>query len=166
MASGFLKSIILLRFVLRVCLLVPIAFVHPIAEAQIGTQNMMQPPTDIDLKAAYCLGVTRAQSAAVSSVDLRGFQQDTRALIDKHAQELKIQDQRLLSYLVPRSIYLDVTGLLTANNRGKADVKASFDLPGECERACKDRECWATCWKEAPVSLRTKSCKGATFLPF
>jgi len=85
-------------------------------------------PTEIDLKAAYCIQANQALLAEQSgqepkSLALAQMTSDTRDHID-----------RLQGYLLPRLPELDALPLLAASRRADVDIAKLKSLAGSCRR--------------------------------
>jgi hypothetical protein len=78
----------------------------------------LEPPNDIDLKAAYCLGITTARIAGMNAnlnVVTRFDHPEPRAMADKLRKRIREAEQhtdRFNRYLNPRLKYLDQAPLV------------------------------------------------------
>jgi len=85
-------------------------------------------PTDTDLKAAYCMGISIAMGPTVEGIakqlesfpaDQYGDARKTIAEIRETVAEKRMNHKRLQLFLLPRLDALDTTGIEIALNRGK-----------------------------------------------
>jgi hypothetical protein len=126
------------------------------------------PPTDIELKAAYCAVVARAQLASVNSIGKTG-DANMDAALSKMQREGQENLDRLRAYILPRMTYLDPVGLLAATRRGQVDAAEAERIAravgggGRCETLT--RECMAELGNE-PVAQRMRQCASLDWLPF
>lgn len=73
-----------------------------------------QPPTDTDLKAAYCIGVTQQTLSLIPS-DLPA----------SASESMRDRLQHLQQYLLPRMPYIDPLGIAAARSRGQGDAASA-----------------------------------------
>lgn len=133
------------------------------------------PPSDIELKAAYCVDtVTEAAKAwdiPISQSDPRLTSESLNFLRTERDKALANLN-RLRSYLLPKSKYLDTDALLFAINRSKVD-RASLDQCIE-KKSCKGGfanektlKCYDDCNKETGGTIdRLRMCHNIDWLPF
>jgi hypothetical protein len=124
----------------------------------------LQLPTDIDLKAAYCLRVSQMAWA--------GYQPGRFAFVDRMAAEDQDRVNRLKSYLLPRMSYLDATGLVMASKRGEVD-QAQYsqhfnNLEVQCAQDASAEICMSRLEGSMEAGLRTRihTCNKLDWLPF
>lgn len=88
-------------------------------------------PSDVDLKASYCMGVLNALPRAVTGEPNQPFIEGARA-IDRPAE---IARERLRAYMVPKLPYLDQEALVIAGEQGRrAYVRGDANVQ-ECVQA-------------------------------
>jgi hypothetical protein len=134
------------------------------------------PPSDIELKAAYCVDpVTEAAKAwdiPISDSDPRFTSENLNFLRTERDKALSNLN-RVRSYLMPKSKYLDTDALLLAINRSKAD-RASFEQCIE-KKNCKGDfvanekilKCYEDCNKDTGGTRdRLRMCHNIDWLPF
>jgi hypothetical protein len=134
-----------------------------------------QPPSDVDLKAAYCIAVTRA-SIVVMQNQLPNMPDDEKlkAVLQQQVSRKQTDLNRLQSYLFPKFSYIDPTGLALAAQRGNVDQQLAVKQFGMCIERCSgkisSREQWiacdASCDREEPATSRIKTCDQIDWLPF
>jgi hypothetical protein len=146
-------------------------------------QEQVVPPTDTDLKAAYCvtakqefLGGLRQMAPKIDSAQ-PGDSSHVPASILKQRDLAKAQLQHLQRYLLPRTQFVDVAGLQGAMAQSKqdsalinsAEVNSCTDpcavMPRQTEQdVARFSECLKTC---APGTFtRLWSCNDLSWLPF
>lgn len=103
----------------------------------------LQPPSETDLKAAYCFGIAK-----------------------QAGQTMQPQLVRLQGYLMPRSQFLDFNGLMTASRQAEIDVNADLQAIQNCVSACNTRECASNCKSADAMQAKLKSCSALDFLPY
>jgi hypothetical protein len=151
-----------------------------IASLSMGTvhsQEQTQPPSDTDLKAAYCMGVVQGQidifQSAFPSLASGGADVPQGAL--NGWREYNDRLTHLKSYLFPRLPYLDPTGLLVARNRAQQDMQ-QLQAPDAlaCSQKCANvtssgaieeaKRCLLSCNPERLP--RIWACNDLSWLPF
>ena len=146
-----------------------------------------QLPNATDLKATYCIAVTKARVSV-----LRGAMAELtsnsdprlRDFADERQEDLREAEDllnRLQLYLAPRVAYLDPTSLLAASRRGEIDIAAFVPrwdtVFGKCAADCKligssgaqyesAVKCTAACTTQDDLLVRVRSYATETFLPF
>lgn len=128
-----------------------------------------QPPTDTDLKAAYCIGVTQQTITSMPA----GMPESLTATEQDRLQHLQ-------AYLVPRMQYVDPLGLAAARARGQADERAivgpdmvacgmkCFAQPSSGPASVAQaaaKQCMAACDTEHRLP-RIWACTDLSWLPF
>lgn len=163
-------------------LFVPAALFAGVVQAQ-----SPRVPTDVELRAAYCVPVVRSRlqtltdyeagieqmlSAALSRTDLapeqrakiEGSRRDYRRLREDEDVNLR----RLQAYVMPRVSKVDKSALMIAIKRGEADVQTLAARGTECEKSClgdATTTCVDRCIGE-DLSARLRPCWSITWLPF
>lgn len=123
-------------------------------------------PTEVDLKAAYCIPVFKNHIASFSGLAAAGNPPAVIVAATKGLSQFESDLRRIRLYLVPRLEYLDSTALLAASKSGEEDIARSRAEPrGACFTQCKTVECAVAC-PESAETARLRSCAGARFLPF
>jgi hypothetical protein len=135
-----------------------------------GAQAQRDPPSDLELRTAYCISVLGGRSTdARTRSSLPGPRSQQEALRDEHAgyeRDLR----RLRAYLLPRTKYLDAAALLAATDRGQADVAAFLQAQQACKARCDSRPspsgdaaaaaaCVEACAAREPAAERVGACK-------
>jgi hypothetical protein len=123
------------------------------------------PPTQVDLKAAYCLSVVKAMVAeeqAMATAD----QSNPAAL---QALQPAIKDwssrlDRLQAYVQPRTLVVEPTGMLLAMKRGQVDIDTAFKDSDAC--AAHTGAAAEACVAKSEAIARTRTCANLDFLPF
>lgn len=143
------------------------------SEAQVG-------PTDNELKAGYCLGVTRVGYQSVSQIwneAVASHQENTPANQVMHKDLTGLADRmtRLQSYVVPKLLGDSSMQIAIAIKRGETDATYALQClmrcvppsvpPSGATRKQIDRlkSCAAAC---SPVLARTQSCTDTSWLPY
>ena len=143
------------------CLSVVGVFPHAIAEQTY--------PSNIDLKAAYCLEIKKSTFELVK--DTKGLTKELDFLLNEHKNEIN----RLKNFLLTRIPYIDHLPIVAATEAAKADWKSLSDLTSLCfEKVDKTRpyqeykveadECIAK--SSSDIRERAKSCQSLTWLPY
>jgi hypothetical protein len=139
-----------------------------------------QLPTANDLKAAYCtpIVVNAIRVAERYESDLKSLTKLTNVQTQmlEFLQQKRELKNRLDSYLRPRIFYLEITGMLSAEQRGEEDV-ASISSGGiekfkSCLNKCSTKEksggvprdCTEEC-TATPLRERIRSCDKLDWLP-
>jgi hypothetical protein len=139
------------------------------------------PPTDTDLRAAYCIRVLhyeaqRDQAAANGvqediakggavrdakrSEELKGLARET----ERKLRETQARLDRVMAYVTPKLAYLDSAPIVAAFAQADADIAALQvkSCSADCVKdpACPERECVSQ-----DVAGRLKPCEQVTWLP-
>lgn len=128
------------------------------------------PPSDIDLKAAYCIEANRAILAEQSGQDPKP------PALAQMTSDARDHINRLQGYLLPRVPELDAMPLLAASKRADMDIAQLKSLAGNCQQRAI-AECGsgggAKCLVESYHSCtkgelldRVQSCTNLNWLPF
>lgn len=126
-------------------------------------------PNDIDLTAAYCVGVLNAKIDDLKKLShLREFPA-IRDSQDELSQGFRRDLRRLNLYLMPRLSRLETQGLLAATVSGKEDMVAGLEDLTKCAGAKKncamEEGCMSACRASSPAIRRTDRCNDTSFLP-
>ena len=128
------------------------------------------PPSDIDLKAAYCIETNRAILAEQSGQDAKPF------ALAQMASDARDHVNRLQSYLLPRLPELDALPLLAASKRADIDIAQLKNMANSCQQRAIT-ECGASSGAKCLVDSyhsctsgelldRVQSCTRLDWLPF
>lgn len=123
-----------------------------------------QLPSDVDLKAAYCIPIVRfASQTAVNDENLpESLRKHFRDMKDKGAVNLR----RLNLYLVPRLSQLDVMPLIGALKSAEEDWERVTAEIRQCDRMSPVEEALKCMAMETEATKRVRSCNVLSFLPF
>ncbi|TDN69079.1 hypothetical protein [Paraburkholderia sp. BL10I2N1] len=138
-------------------------------------------PTDVELKAAYCLGVTKITQQVPSKMwaELQAAHQDTlpvAALVRRNLVEQNDRLDRLRAYVLPKLMADETMQLMIAETRGENDA-LQFQSPEvlQCGSQCKVpstnapdeltnyKSCLTAC---SPAMPRIWSCNDTSWLPY
>jgi hypothetical protein len=154
----------------------------------------LQPPTDADLKTAYCITVTqsvitnaqevlRQASPHVNDLD-PGIRQVAASTIANANESITLANDRLNRlqlYLMPRLQYLDTLALLAAMKRGETDSTKMYEMSSQLMNRCASEctgpnvigeaqdnsiKCATDCVVKDEVVARVRSCLSITWIPF
>ena len=144
-----------------------------------------QPPTDIDLKAAYCLGlqISNIEMFSSSFSDSEPIDSTFKTLTESLKDGAIAKRRRLQLYLTTRLPYIDVSGLTAALKAEKEDGARYDNVCKECQprldscdkkvkynhkktKSCIDewKVCDSTCFPGYREKM--KSCNDLSFLPY
>lgn len=141
-------------------------FAYAVACAAFGMQARaqdIQAPTDTDLKAAYCTGVTQQEIVEMP-----------QGMPESVTQGDQDRLQHLQAYVVPRMQFVDPLGLAAARKRGQRDAKVIADPAMlACTQQCSTtqsnvdalRQCVLTCDTQQRLP-RIWACNDLSWLPF
>lgn len=139
--------------------LLAIAFCVAMAEMCFAQTTGQRLPTDIELRAMYCIRITQEFLAPMQSAQ----NPDLQANIDKAESTL----QRLRLYMLPRMSELDLTSSAAAYAAGKNGYQEFNQVVGQCILRCgQNSQCLKDCGNSNTTVKRVQSCGDATFLPF
>ncbi|MDR3444688.1 hypothetical protein [Dyella sp.] len=128
-------------------------------------------PTDIDLKAGYCLAADRTQleniQAASAGNSAASVDDEARKVMAGVNKQLSDDIERLAAYINPKLALLNGPILISAADRGIADVATAHAETTVCREGSKaNLEAFSQCLQQAPASTRLRTCIGAPFLPY
>ncbi|MCI0558044.1 MAG: hypothetical protein MN733_06075 [Nitrososphaera sp.] len=145
-------------------------------------RQQVQLPNDVELKASYCLAVAKLTYSALvaNTIDSDVTDPDMRRILEKavltHNKVLEQKHDninRIQSFLLPRLPYLELTSMLSAYYRGKADFSRQMkSVKGkECNVRCGivdegNIPCHEQCMEEDELSRRIFQCRDLSFLPY
>ncbi|HEV3425242.1 MAG TPA: hypothetical protein VG105_15975 [Paraburkholderia sp.] len=155
------------------------AFVVALALTGAASAQGTAPPTDTDLRAAYCMAITKGQLGVLSSIfpDVATpGATDVPDMVRKSWSEENDKLQHLRSYLVPRLQYIDALSVLAAEKRGEHDVARvnnDQDLQA-CTARCpvpastNDLDAYTACTRSCEPEMLTRiwACNDLSWLPF
>ena len=117
-------------------------------------------PEQVDLKAAFCIGMLRADLAAIEHNGGAGANDGS---IIKARSAL----QRLDRFLVPRMAYLETAEIENALALGRQAAMRANDDFDACSRTCADdAACLDRCVSRSMAMTQTWECNSPAFLPF
>lgn len=141
-------------------------------------QQQFRLPTDVELKAGYCVTVTNAAIALGEQAVANTTDQDLRRSMDRTFKDARDRQARLRAYLEPRmaSMEIDLAPLLAAMKRGEIDAatlqREMWNTLDRCTPTCppmasqQGAECVTACWFRDPLTQRVQSCAKLDWLPF
>jgi len=131
------------------------------------------PPSDVDLTAAYCLGVVLRQTHAADQMAANFETHDAseQELLRRHQRESQEQLRRVQAYLVPKATSLDLRALSEAQVRGNSDFDALTALTKRAAEDCQPAkgiqldECAEAKVRASDLWRRLDRCRRLDFLP-
>lgn len=151
--------------------------------ALVATQTLsiayaQRTPTDIELKAAYCLTMNQGMVTALGQ--LPHDDSATGKYAVNATAEANDRLNRLKLYVVPRLSALEPLALAGAMKRGEVDYetykRTANDLLSKCSNGCgvnadgswqeKTASCANSCLARDPLWVRFQSCVDINWLPF
>ena len=128
-----------------------------------------QLPNDVDLKAAYCIGVLQQILPGLKSQQFPPETKDSlKNEVAKAVEQLDSNLNRLQLYLLPRIGYLDLTGIVAAGVQSQDDYTRSLREGGDCLTECynkADANCTYECSRSG-ASTKMRMCVNISFLPY
>lgn len=123
----------------------------------------VQAPTDTDLKAAYCIGVTQQEIAEMP-----------QGMPEPVTQGNQDRLQHLQAYVVSRMQFVDPLGLAVARTRGQSDAKVIADPAMlACMQQCSTTQPNADALRQCVLACDTQqrlpriwACNDLSWLPF
>lgn len=140
--------------------------------------NAQQAPTDIELKAAYCLAVTRKQVEGMEQAKVSD--PEVKKNLSTTLRDAKVRLSKLQRYVTPRVQTLEPMPIVSEMNRGEADYTDYNQRMGEVAPACiiscqlldstgearrKAMACLNRCVEQDELIARVNSCSRLTWLP-
>ena len=149
------------------------------------TAQSFSPATDVDLSAAYCIGVVKIQIPGMNNVRANLSTNDVRAslsgsndplaayatpLVDQELGDLRDRLHRLQAYVIPKIGHLDPVSLAVASARGEGgrhgiNISPASAANSERQRPTVDErlQCVQAKVKEGEPWQRTQRCKQLDF---
>ena len=159
---------------------IPIRAIVAAAAIALGLDiaNAQQMPTEVELKAAYCIAVTKKQieGMAHAKVSDAAAQQYISTMLRDEKDRLK----KLQRYFTPRIQTLEPIPILAAMNRGEADYTNYNQRMNEVAPNCiidcqvlnstgevqgKAKQCLSRCLEKDELIARVDSCSKLNWLP-
>lgn len=129
-------------------------------------------PTNADLKAAYCIGVSNAAQGTLRAAKDYSDQLPVEVGAKSKAfiAEREESRRRLKLYLLPRLSGLDPTGIIIAAKTGENDFAKGVVGIENCMASCKpsnESGCEHACMDAAStITTRIRSCNDISWLPY
>ena len=134
------------------------------------------PPTDIDLRAAYCLPVAKMIASVFGQPPPpnsgAGWSKEDLEFLQTEGDKIMINLSRIQSYLTAK-INVDTNAMLIAMNRSKTDMAAldRCEEKKQCVSYFRMKEesdkCYADCNKETGgIGDKQDACSNLTWIPF
>ena len=119
-------------------------------------------PTDVELKATYCIAVIKELLAVM------GSDKAPSQLIQDSIKNSSNDLRRLQLYILPRTTDIEPISLLAAVEAGQSDVRQSTENTRTCNARFNQipQDQYQKCMFGNPVDAKIRSCYGAAFLPF
>lgn len=152
---------------------IPLGFGSSLAQAPIVM------PSDVDLRASYCIEATKHDIEYYNTV-LRTVAPGTESInkvIAESRRGLNLASanlRKLQQYLVPRALYLDFAGLLAASTSANDDVARIVRATNSCPNVCSGKPdpdvCYYGCLDREMPDLKTiqnrfQACRELSWLP-
>jgi hypothetical protein len=130
-----------------------------------------QLPTDVDLKASYCLGVINGFNESWRTLDSTKLSpelaQQFQQLSAEIVRDTAAVSQKLRNYLLPRVPYLEPMALMAATNQGLIDFRRNKPIFQNCSANCQETvNCLTACQHEPLAEKVTPCLQEPTFLPY
>ena len=159
----------------------------------VSIASAQQLPSQVDLKAAYCIPIVQHVIAGVTSVInntppevYSRLSSETKELTTKQLADSDANLRKLQFYLVPRLRYLDTFALAAASKSAEEDIVRQREYVNTCEAKCQNevRSCDAKCQNEfgslrlarmscvmkcasdSALGTRMQACHDLSWLPF
>ena len=153
-----------------------IGFALALCVAALGAHAQRQPPSPVEIGAAYCISaigdMSREFQTQAALPAPRARQQALRESAEIYDADVK----RLRGFLVPRLKLLDGEAVLKAADSGRADVKSYLQTQQACKARCEPAAaaasaaaasvgaCEATCLGADPAVGRVAACRPLTWM--
>lgn len=147
-------------------------FILIISFTQFSFAQERRPPTDIELKAAYCAIVIKDRIELYNRlIDNPLLPTSAKNVLVKSRNSSMDQLDRIGSYILPRIPYIDLESILLAQNRAKIDTEVDNKPFTDCLDSCGNKNgfnkiCTDKCTQGNENALRIQSCQNLSWLPF
>lgn len=125
-------------------------------------------PSPTDLKAAYCVKYYQYSVNLIEST-ANILNKDSPDLYKSHMallEELRHNLQKLQSYLLPRTKFLELEGLLTAAAQYTKDSALTDSCINQCPNDQQSGACRAVCIDKTGFNNRSKTCNDLSWMPY
>jgi hypothetical protein len=137
-----------------------------------GAQS--QPPSDNELRAAYCIGVVQVELQYMAQIDAlfrETVPADKMGEINQQRADTEQRLARLRAYLLPKLSHLDAVALTVAKQRADTDAALAKTEGDKLLKSCPIGPPLEAlkCVTNAPTteaSSRLKACNDTSWLPF
>lgn len=143
-------------------------------------EGQRRQPTDVELRASYCLPVVnyyfdlvKSARSAANSGD-RSSTLEIKEMIDQRFAEQNDRVRRLQAYILPKIGHIDATAISVAMKRGEEDVAYVGQLARTCGAKCGNKlytsdyaSCMSACGNNDERNSRMqRQCDSLDWLPF
>lgn len=169
-----------------ICILLRFTSLSLLVSAITVNAQERQPPSDLELRAMYCLSAGQAGFADMARLRVAPghlYRTDAERIaqeeFDKIFAEFEVDLDRLRLYVHPKLSYLQLEPLLAAKLRAERDISEVGTQNKTCSSNCgngKDpvnREqldryfaCMSSCMASSAASKRLRACRPVDWLPF
>jgi len=130
-------------------------------------------PSEIDLRAAYCIPYAQYIVSLMDSA-----YREYEWLPAEPLEEVRAVLRRLQLYLLPRLPHLEMLGVLTAQTRAKEDIASLKAYAERCRAKCNlqdklyserkpsQQSCFEKCQGTHPANAQMKACSDLGWLPY
>jgi hypothetical protein len=134
-------------------------------------------PSDIDLRASYCVAIVKNRAQTAGNMAARmAPDHPARSQIEDSVKRSSDDLARLRSYLAPKMQNVVPEEMLLALQRGERDARAISQVSRACAARCENEldngrpnakwlACTDRCLAADPLSVRLASCKTLDWLP-
>lgn len=140
-----------------------LAFLHAHALAQLF------PPSAVDLRASYCVGLLKNTVSLLKSVrDDTYMPSDLKKSTLERLARAENNLSRLQGYLLPRLDFLDATGIISAINQFSVDNRQYMDCAANCSKESSDEllKCYSACSVTIGTAAKYKQCDDLSWMPY
>ncbi len=131
-------------------------------------------PSEIDLRAAYCISIVQGSISVVRSVPIDArFTEEIKEIVEETLSEMTADLRKLQLYLIPRIPHLAPLGLVAAHKSGEEDFVRFDKYVKTCQTKCEhllNKPSWASCLEKCktdnPLNTHLKACSDLSWLPF
>jgi hypothetical protein len=136
-------------------------------------QDVKTLPSEIDLRAAYCIPIVQHIISVFRSVGHELDPPENKKLVDEVLDGLRADLRRLQLYLLPRLTHLTPLGVVVARRRAQEDLAQLDDYGKTCSAKCdhlRYKSSWSSCNTKCqaanPLNPRLQTCSDLGWLPY
>ena len=144
-----------------IVLLIAYSYTHAVAQRF--------PPSAVDLRASYCVGLLKNTVSVLQPIRNDTYiPSDLKNSTLEHLARAENNLSRLQGYLLPRTNFLDATSLISAANQFSVDNLQHKKCTDNCRQESSDEldKCYSVCAVTSGMAAKQKQCNDLSWMPY